>query len=228
MVGGTYPRWNSRNGLTEDGVAFLRELHTLSFGPPSPADEQGWAAGATFVDEFELAARTDDEKSGWPDWALLFPDRIWLIELKTEKGSHRATQLPHYLDLAAHHHPGRRVDLTYLTGPLSVPAPPLVGGARYAHLTWADVVPLADRVWAGAEPAQRTYIEALTDATTHLSSPWGTWRQEFAGTPVTAASPVTDADLLALATATAADGVQRALNCSATSPEELHNLRSRV
>ena len=70
-----------------------------------------------------------------PDWTLIFEDRIWMIELKTERGSHRANQLPHYLDLASHHYPGRSIDVTYLTGPLTKPAPALRERQRYVHLT---------------------------------------------------------------------------------------------
>ena len=76
-----------------------------------------------------MPKRHDDELSASPDWTLVFEDRVWMIELKTERGSHRATQLPHYLDMAAHHYPGRVIDVTYLTGPLVKPAPPAAARA---------------------------------------------------------------------------------------------------
>jgi len=55
--------------------------------------------------------------NGWPDWAVLWPGRVWVIELKTEAASHREGQLPYCLLLAAAAHPGAHVDLTYITGP---------------------------------------------------------------------------------------------------------------
>jgi hypothetical protein len=95
IVGGTYPRWGTRNKPTGRGAEFLRRLHVPAFGedPGSPCD--------VFVDEFELPRRDEGERSGWPDWAVLWPDRVWMVELKTESGSHRPDQLPPYFDLAA-------------------------------------------------------------------------------------------------------------------------------
>src|SRR5690242_13221101 len=59
-------------------------------------------------------------------------------------------KLPGYLELAAHHHPGLRVDITYVTPPM-VPDPvPLPTGSRYSHLTWNDALALVDQVWAGS------------------------------------------------------------------------------
>jgi len=44
----------------------------------------------------------------------VWPDRL-LIELKTERGSHGAAQLPYDGDLALHHFPNRLIDLVYIT-----------------------------------------------------------------------------------------------------------------
>ena len=41
-------------------------------------------------DELELPKRHDAEKGSAPDMALRDSKRLWLIELKTEAGSHRA------------------------------------------------------------------------------------------------------------------------------------------
>jgi hypothetical protein len=49
-----------------------------------------------FVNEFGLKARRDDEISGWPDFASVWPDALVMIELETEPGSHRRGQLEHY------------------------------------------------------------------------------------------------------------------------------------
>lgn len=89
ILAGTYPKWNLRSTPSSEGVGFLEELDRLSFG------ESRWAEGAVFVDEFELPPRVESEQGGYPDWAVIFPDRLWLIELKTERGSHRPGQLPY-------------------------------------------------------------------------------------------------------------------------------------
>ena len=147
IVGGVYPQWGTRSKPTVRGAEFLRRLHVLVFGedPSSPCD--------VFVDEFELPRRHEAERSGWPDWAVLWPDRVWMIELKTEARSHRPDQLPHYFDLGAHHYPDAAIDLTYLTGPLDKPAPEVRAGQRYHHIMWTDVLPLIEEVWADDEPA---------------------------------------------------------------------------
>ena len=46
---------------------------------------------------------------------MLTTDRLWIIELKTERGSHRSGQVESYFELGRHHYPDFRVDLTYLT-----------------------------------------------------------------------------------------------------------------
>lgn len=61
--------------------------------------------------------------------------------------SHRDDQLAYYLRLAAAAHSGSRVDLTYITGALSKPAPALLSGQRYGHLTWDQVLTLIEAVW---------------------------------------------------------------------------------
>ena len=55
---------------------------------------------------------------------MIWPHRLWLIELKTEAASHRPHQIPYYFQLGAHHFPKHAVDITYVTGPLLKPAPP--------------------------------------------------------------------------------------------------------
>ena len=109
--------------------------------------------------------------NGWPDWAVLWPDRVWVIELKSEAGSHRADQLPYYLRLAAAAHPTRRVDLTYITGPLTKPAPALAEGQRYSHLQWTQVLPLVEDVW-GTDGRQevRAYVEAARTVIENLTT----------------------------------------------------------
>lgn len=224
LVGGTYPRWGTENVLTEQGVAFFKALDLISFGTTR------WETTPIFVDEITMPKRHDDELSASPDWTLLFGDRVWMIELKTERGSHRANQLPHYLDLASHHYPGRTIDVTYLTGPLVKPAPALREGQRYIHLTWDDVLPVYEQAWGRTEDAGvRRYLDVVQDALTALATPWQEWRTGFTGKPAPAEitrDPLAEA--LQLVEATATDHAQRALDYQAQGAQELHDLRLQV
>jgi hypothetical protein len=224
LVGGTYPRWGTHNALTDQGTVFFKALDELSFGTTD------WTTTPVFIDEITMPKRHDDELSASPDWTLVFEDRIWIIELKTERGSHRATQLPHYLDMAAHHYPGRAIDVTYLTGPLAKPAPRLRPGQRYVHLTWEDALPLYQLAWGATDdPRIRRYLDLLREALGALPTPWNEWRTTFTGTPIpaiTAPDPVSAA--LRLVDATASDHAQRALDHPAQGAQELHDLRLEV
>ena len=107
--------------------------------------------------------------NGWPDWAVLWPDRAWVIELKSG-GSHRDEQLPYYLLLAAAAHSSRRVDLTYITGPLTKPAPLLGVGQRYSHLQWTQVLPLVEHVWGThGHPEVLAYVKAVRTVIANLT-----------------------------------------------------------
>jgi hypothetical protein len=103
ILDGPYPKWNSRSLPSPAGKRFLAGLHRLSFGAGD------WPPDGIFVDEFELPKRHDAEAGGAPDWAVLWPDRLWIVELKTERASHRAAQIPSYFELGRHHHPARRL-----------------------------------------------------------------------------------------------------------------------
>lgn len=166
---------------------------------------------------------------------------MWVIELKTEAGSHRADQLPYYLRLAAAAHPDCNLDLTYITGPLMKPAPALLKGQRYSHLTWQEVLPLVDSAWGDDQrPEVEAYVEMVGTVVSNLRLLKPTeQRQMVLGLP--RAEPITAMDegvvskrttdlstteppvLLDLARATAADGRQRGIG--AQNPEELEALR---
>lgn len=218
ILGGAYPRWNTASTLSSEGEEFLRRLEMLSFGDAGP-----WAAPA-FIDEFDLPRRHADEKGSAPDWAVRDENRLWLIELKTEPGSHRPTQLPAYFELGRHHHPTHRIDLTYLTGPLEKPPPPVPAGSRYAHLTWADVLPLVRDIWGAKQP---TVVEQLDRVLCALDQKWTVWREAAtAETAPRSLDPVEEA--LQLAHRTAEDHQQRALEYAAESLEELQEIRLAV
>jgi len=229
-----YPRWNTRSVLAPEGAAFLRDLHELSFGT-------GWPGGApAFVDEFELPPRDDAEKGGAPDYTVVWSDRLWLIELKTEKGSHRATQVPGYFELAHHHYPEARIDLTYLTPPMQAPYQPDGDGARYAHVTWETLPDLLRSHWpAPATPGQQEVLDGLLAAIDSLHLTPMEWRPalgavaevatqveivtaDAAGVP---GAPSID-DVMELAAATAEDRRPRAVDFLPADLEDLLALRA--
>jgi hypothetical protein len=220
VVGGTYPRWNSRSTPTAEGRRFLHSLDVRSFGEGTPPD------AAVFVDELDLRPRAESEPGGAPDWAVIWPHRLWLVELKTEAASHRPHQIPYYFQLGAHHFAEHSVDVTYVTGPMTKPAPQTMEDQRYAHLTWDAVIPLASEVWGrDLRPEVGRYVDVLEDAVSSLTSRWADWRDVFTATtpPVTRAP--NESDLRGLIEATEADGVQRALDWQAESLEHLQVLR---
>lgn len=115
ILDGEAPPWNAPRSPGEAGRRFLRLLDETAHGRQTQARIAG--APDCFVDEYLLPRIDEGAAKGWPDWAVLCRTRLWVIELRTEAGSHRADQLPYYLRLAAAAHPGCDVDLTYITGP---------------------------------------------------------------------------------------------------------------
>lgn len=124
ILAGLYPRWNSRSRPSKHGTRFLQALDALSFGAAA------WDGQPLFVDEFDLPNRHEEEAGCAPDYGLLWKDRLWMVELKTERASHRPAQLPGYLELAAYHYPSCRIDLT-LPDPVDA-ARPATGASRDA------------------------------------------------------------------------------------------------
>lgn len=230
-----YPRWNMRSALAPMGVAFLRDLYVRSF-------DSGWPGSVpVFVDEFELPPRHDAERGGAPDYAVLWDDRLWLIELKTEKASHRAAQIPGYFELAHHHYPAARVDLTYITPPMVAPYEPDSDWARYAHVTWEEVGVLVRSHWPSAShPGQQEVVDGVLGAIGSLHLTPTEWRAALAGeaqvpSPLEDAridhvdvSLATDDQAMELAAATAEDGLQRALDFVPTDLEDLLAVRLAV
>jgi hypothetical protein len=222
IVGGEAPPWNTPTAPSEPGRTFLRLLDELAHDP----DPTAWIAPDAFVDEYLLPKLDEELQNGWPDWAVLWPDRVWIIELKTEAGSHRAAQLPYYLQLAAAAHPHARLDLTYITGPLEKPGPILLAGQRYRHLTWDRVVPLIEEVWGQSSGPIAAYVDVTRTIVENLTVlRRDEQRAQVLETPAAPASAPASADdsLLSLARSTADDGLQRAVGAS--SPTELEALR---
>lgn len=79
IVGGDPPRWNVPSIPTERGGALLTAI-----ARPATTDWEPPGGGLpTFVNEFELRRRHEDEVSGWPDFAAIWPSAVFVIELKT-------------------------------------------------------------------------------------------------------------------------------------------------
>jgi hypothetical protein len=247
ILDGVAPPWNTPRSPSDAGRSFLRLLDEAACDvrgerrPDRPAD--------VFVDEYLLPKLEEQAPNVWPDWAVLWPDRAWVIELKTEPGSHRADQLPYYLRLAAAAHPGCSLDLTYITGPLSKPGPAVLVGQRFSHVTWEQVVPLIKEAWGrDGRPEVSAYLEMVSMLVGNLSriTPSeqrklviGGQAEEQSGLVPDrrAVAPVDERNraqadmasvtepnlLLDLARATGADGRQRGVG--AQDPEELEALR---
>lgn len=221
ILQGPYPRWNSRQRPSERGILFLQSLHERCFG-------SSWSTDPEFVDELELPPRNEAEKGGAPDQALIWADRLWMIELKTEKASHRPTQIPLYFELGAYYFPGRSIDLTYLTPPMSADYSPPLGHQRYAHVSWPEVAPLIGEVWLGCVP-EKPLVEALVDAIKQMTSETPSAHRErmLAAVPAETAPDVLKL-AFQLAGKTAADGRQRALEFMPGDLEELLTLRKEL
>lgn len=165
IVAGPYPRWNTPSSVSAKGRIFLKALDELSFGASTLSDE------AQFIDEFDMPRRHDEERGCAPDYAVLSDKRLWLIELKTEKSSHRRDQIRSYFEFAFHYHPQRAVDITYLTPPMQVSITPPNPSSRFAHIEWGAVAEIVQQVWGDTpEPAENHLTGALLDSLARLTS----------------------------------------------------------
>lgn len=215
VLDASYPRWNSAHPPSPQGARFLEMLEELSYG------EAGSWTDPDFIDELDLPRRHDDEPGSAPDWAVRDQKRLWMIELKTEAGSHRPAQLPAYFELGRHHHPTHRIDLTYLTGPLRKDPPTVPEGSRFAHVTWDQLLPMIDEVWAESHPTQ---VAMLHDVLGTLGSPWSEWRSARLGVPaIDTGDPVEIG--IEVARQTAVDHQQRGVDVPVASLEELQRVR---
>lgn len=231
VVAGNPPRWNTPAIPTDRGLQLLTTMAGRTLSPRVT----GPVHGLRFFNEFGLPRRHDAEAAGWPDFAVLAPDRLTLIELKTEPSSHRPGQLAHYADLATHHYPQHELDLVYLTPPLRAAA--RLDPVPHRHLGWEVVAQGLRSVWDRTAPPDETATAtAVLELLDDLHLPW----QPSAATPGrTAAAPriparvdvpsaVTDstfAALTALADQVAADGTQRAADIDWRDPEQMELAR---
>lgn len=146
--------------------------------------------------------------------------------------SHRATQIPSYLDLGRHHFPDAAIDLIYLTPPMVYGLVPSLAGTRFAHVGWPEVAPLLREVWSTpTAPGQRAVVDGLLTAIDRMERerPAEFLASLRDGPPPVPEQPV---DLLTaaleLAAATAQDGQQRALDHEVAGLHDLLELRLEV
>jgi hypothetical protein len=175
-----------------------------------------------FVDELELPSRTEAEHAGWPDYGVIWDDRVWIIELKTEAVSHRPGQLSHYADLAKNYYPGKQIDITYLTPPIHKDLDQMEPGVGCAQLTWDEVMPLVSATWRDGGAWQRSAVAALSEVLSRSGTSWTNARPRHLSV-----NHATDQGL-ELAAATADDGTQRAVDVSVTDPEDLDESRLKI
>jgi hypothetical protein len=234
VLDGPYPRWNTPAVPSSSGIAFLRTVYEHSFNRPWPGDD------AMFVDEFALPPRHDGEAGGAPDYAVAWGDHLWLIELKTEKGSHRNGQIPGYFDLAHHHYPDAMIDVLYVTPAQAPPVIPPGPWAAYAHTTWMALAPHVEGGWP-VEDGSRYYeiVSSLLNAIGDLGLSPAEWRSRMVSSSASEGVTVETADTprvqttaleraMHAAVLTAHDGDQRAVECEPADLDELLRLRLSV
>jgi hypothetical protein len=204
-------------------------------------------ADPIFVDEIDFPARQPDEKGCAPDYSVFVAGRCWIIELKTEGGSHKPRQVPDYFDRAHHYHPDLRVDVTYLTAGLRAPFHPATRSwERYVHLEWPNVADLIRDAWSDADDecvvaVMRTLLEGITNLSEPPREWWARLGSQLEPAVLLDLTPARDASApeptavddpsdalaegLALARVTGVDGRQRAIGLEAGGLEALHELR---
>ena len=84
ILASRYPKWNSRSVPSDKGESFLCRLFELTY-------TESLRGPLDFVDEFNLPSIKSGMKDGAPDYAVLTSHRLWIIELKTEKGPVEST-----------------------------------------------------------------------------------------------------------------------------------------
>lgn len=212
IVGGKYPRWNTVSIPSDKGALFLGSLYKLAYNDhlKSPLE---------FVDEFELRAESSDEKGAAPDYAVIWPDHLWIIELKTEASSHRKEQLPLYLRLARYNHPIRKVEILYLTPEMHRERSAGVEEHEFAHLFWSEVSPLIGKIWSQRdEKSERILETALQREFSKLDAP----AKRFRDTAKTVRRAIE------LSSEVQKSGEQCAVEVSASGLDEIIDLRVRI
>jgi hypothetical protein len=169
IIGGPYPKWNSKNIPSENGIKFLKGLHHLAFGSDIEKPIE-------FIDEFDLPGKSLNERGGAPDYAVFWDNHLWIIELKTESSSHRNGQLPQYLELAKHHFSNLNLQMLYITPSMVRIESAGPDNHSFSHLFWS-VSPLINRIWSVCDKNPERLLEsALQRELLQLNSPLKVFR----------------------------------------------------
>lgn len=167
-----YPKWNTPHCPSEKGLDFLNKLHEKAF-------KVFLGESIQFIDEFDLPALHFNETGGAPDYAVLSPNTLWLIELKTEKGSHRKEQLPLYVRLAKHHYPEHTLELLYLTGEMERQEDIAGANVAFRHLFWSEIIELINKTWSKQLSSNEQHlVSALQREISNLYVPANLFREE--------------------------------------------------
>lgn len=212
VLGRSYPRWNTRNIPSASGDSFLRELHKQAY-----ASEL--VGALEFVDELELLSGNDEDANGAPDYAVFTQSGIWIIELKTEAGSHRRDQLPLYVRLARHAYPELEISITYLTGPMARMESLYSENVPFRHFQWAEIAELISIHWGRSPFKEEQLLSAAV-------------LREIQGLGSSASAFRKDAAVVREAIGAAAHvqltGEQAGVESAPGGLQELHDLRLRI
>ena len=212
ILASPYPKWNSHLAPSEKGEAFLKQLYELIHA-------EVLVGPFEFIDEFDLPAIDKDGKNGAPDYAVLTPNGLWIIELKTKAGSHCKEQMPYYERLALSHYPDKQLDLLCLTSDMQRQDVSNYTESRYSHLFWSEILDLISGTWLSSEHAEEQILSiALVRELSSLDRPTKTFSSEAA---VIREAIILTADVQH-------DGKQRAVEVSVSGLEELIDLRVRI
>jgi hypothetical protein len=212
ILASLYPKWNSHSVPSEKGSEFLDRLYRMTY-------QEDLSGPLDFVDEFNLPAIEKDARAGAPDYAILTPDKLWVIELKTEASSHRKDQMPYYRRLARHHYPKLQLDLLYLTSDMPRQDAGAFADCRFSHLFWSEVLNLILDTWGESDISEeRLLAMALRRELGNLDRPSRTFSLE--------AAIIREA--IKLASDVQTDGKQKAVEVTAGGLEDLIEIRARI
>lgn len=206
------PGWNKHREPSDAGHGFLMRLYEKTTGDTL----EGFPV---LVNEFALPGKTPGLGDKSPDYGVLTDDVVWVIELKTEKGSHKKDQLPSYEELGYFHYPDHKFDLLYLTPAMKKVQSGSFNHCRLAHFFWQEVTDLISDAWSESpHKEERRLCSALIRELSDLDTPPKVFRQK---------RDVVGAALKA-ATGVQATGNQAAVEIWADGLEELMELRARI
>jgi len=212
ILASPYPKWNSHSVPSAKGLEFLERLYRTTY-------EGELSTPLEFIDEFNLPAFEKEARDGAPDYAILTPDRLWIIELKTEAASHRKDQMPYYRTLARHQYPDLKLDLLYLTSDMARQDAGAFTDCRFAHLYWSEILDLIPGTWGESDNSEEQLLAvALQRELGNLGRPSKTFTME--------AAVIREA--IKLASDVQRDGKQEAVEVTAGGLEDLIDIRARI